>query len=298
MNNKSKFIVVAFYAVVAAQWSVCAGWALEQRAKTNKPKQKTPTVVKAVPAVPVKDKTPGKILSLTGAVTINGKPATLGQIIPEGASIETGSGGVAVIGVGEDNVVKVSSQSVLKLETTSQGKVETMLEKGRIEGVVRVDPNATPSQVGTNSGNFEVKGGRYVVEVGDSKSSNRVVQFVAIDGNAKVSSNAMASIANTISMKAGDALSLRGANSNTEKNVPAVIVQQKTFTPNQMSQTVNFNVTPNTKKPEPIVQQSNVKTSTSLQSVSAEPVIQQVNQLNRDPLQSVGQTTVRVRFIY
>lgn len=124
----------------------------------------------------------GRIVSVVGNVTINGAPAKVGDIVPQGAKVETQSGSSASVLFGQESVMNISAESRITVDSIIGNKVNTKLEKGQVDGVKKIGSSTSETiTVNTVSAKFELTGGRFsVMEQGENQS------FLAMDGNASV----------------------------------------------------------------------------------------------------------------
>ena len=236
-----------------------------------------------------------KVLSIEGRVLVNGKNFSALTTLPVGAKIETSAGSIT-IAIGTDNVMKINSESSLFLKLIAGGKIETVLEKGRVEGVRHIDAirNNAATVVGTSAGAFEISGGRYVVEVKKSgDGAQPEAKFVALDGNAKISSNGLASLPSQ-NMNAGEVLVVRTQGSKETRGPasPSLVSAQ----PAQSTRAVSYVFVPRTPTE---YETGAIVRQTERLNRGAEPPVTNNNPLKRDPLQPVNKNpTLTGKFVY
>jgi hypothetical protein len=286
-NSKGLGILVASGVVLASHWA----WADEIVAKAT-------------------------VLSVEGKVLVDGKEISGHPQIAAGSTIET-SNGQLTLTVGHDNVMKLTPQSRLRLERLGSGQLSGVLEKGRAEGIRRMELSAKDAKgstrVGTRSGTFEITGGRYLVEV--PKEANGAVQFLAVDGNARVVSGGTmtASAGSGLSMGDGELLLIK-ANSPGDANGSnrslasleepvGTVIERRTLPQSEMQEALNpiENISP----PRTPVEFTRVSSDLPPASqfappgfVSGSSILSQPNSLNLNPTQTVRLPRVTVTYVY
>lgn len=81
----------------------------------------------------------GRLVTTSGQVLVNGKPAKAGDTVPAGAKIETAKGASASIIFTNETVVNITSNSEITVDGASGKSVNINL----VKGVVAVDGNAS-----------------------------------------------------------------------------------------------------------------------------------------------------------
>lgn len=127
----------------------------------------------------------GRLVTTSGQVLVNGKPAKAGDTVPAGAKIETAKGASASIIFTNETVVNITSNSEITVDGASGKSVNINLVKGVVDGVKKVgSPAGTSVVVKTQSAVFELNSGRY--SVGNDSGGSASGSFVAVDGNASL----------------------------------------------------------------------------------------------------------------
>lgn len=121
----------------------------------------------ALPATGVEERV--GLLTVTGTVTINGKPATTGDIVAPGSEVQTAKGSSAVVSLGKLGHVEALPSTTMKLRydvnttTHSFASIAILLGDGSVrvssgEGMVNVESGltATRASFGTQEKVFTV----------------------------------------------------------------------------------------------------------------------------------------------
>lgn len=132
--------------------------------------------------------TEGRVVSVSGNVTINGIAAKVGDLVPVGARFETAGGASASVLFGQESVMNVSANSRVSVETVAGNQVIANLERGEVDGVKKTGSTSKESiTIRTTSAAFELTAGRFSVKEQPGNTANET--FLAMDGNAKVTYN-------------------------------------------------------------------------------------------------------------
>ena len=93
----------------------------------------------------------GKLLQVTGQVTVNGERAIAGATISSDSAITTGQNSSAVVSLGKLGRVEVLPQTTMKLSFTDDGVSVSMLDAGRVRVSSSSNVNAATT---TNDGHI------------------------------------------------------------------------------------------------------------------------------------------------
>ena len=132
------------------------------------------------------------VTKVVNKAMINNKQAKEGDIVESGGQITTAPNGELTIVMGTQNLVKISSDTIVKLEPSKNNSLSLNLIKGKIDGIKKIEqkvsaPSAkakvssSKTVTKTDSGDMEVEGGRYTVEIKDSGDNNKTANFASYD---------------------------------------------------------------------------------------------------------------------
>lgn len=233
---------------------------------------------------------PIRLISLSGGVSVNGKPASMGQTVALGSSMECSKGGTAVLQVGNDNIVKVTPGSKLAIVTANSGLLGIRLQAGRIEGVNRVsDSPKQNAQISTANASLDVPGGRYIVQV-DEKSE----QFYSMDLPAPLT-QANGTEQKTTTISAGQGVMVSSQPAETNSRSPASGPRPMNIpNPVPLTQTPKMEIS----SAVPVPPMPPRGGTSGFQSIAVDPVMGTSPSINRDPVQSIGRANVSVEFRY
>lgn len=114
----------------------------------------------------------GKLLQLTGQVTVNGTPAVSGATVFSDSTVTTGQNSSAVVSLGKLGRVEVLPQSTMKLSFADDKVSVEMLEAGRVRLSSSSNVNASTT---TNDGHAIATGNQRNEFIVDTSCGNTFV---------------------------------------------------------------------------------------------------------------------------
>ena len=212
------------------------------------------------------------------------------KIDPNAAITTTGA---VSIRINNDNVINIDGGSQLTLKPQADGTLGIQLEKGRVEGVRRIELGSVGSTlVSTKAGSMEITGGRYEVKVGGDDGSR--VEFKAFDGNATVKGSAAPGSTGTAikSLLPGQQVTIANQKILSDPSPSRSLASTK-------SEAAVLSASFLPRVPEELIRMESLSAKPGPIAVpSFESPLTKPNPINRDPLQTPRNPNVTVKFTY